>query len=626
MAKIPVYSVYPDNGHSPLGLAAIIAFAKRYKDGVLEQAFDFVPGYVDGPRAVLEKVLTGRPGVILCSDYVWTTVRNFQLSGLLKSGLPGSIVIHGGPDVPKYEDSCRAFFARYPILDIAVRGEGEIVTAELLEQLAAQGLESAARDPSFLSAVPGITFRNGADIVRTGERPQVRTLDAFPSPYLTGHFVPQEVARWKAVVLETNRGCPYGCAFCDWGSLTLSKIRKFDLDQVEAEIAWVAEHKIPIMWIADANFGIFERDVRIAQVIADAARTHGYPKQVILSYAKNATARLATIVSTLCSAGVMAHGIVSIQTRDEDTLTAINRSNISTQRYEELIEVFRSNRLPMSTDLMMGLPGSTPETFKGDLQFFYDRRVGLKVYPTRLLPNSPMAHPDYMAKHKIKIDAENRVVESASFSQADLARMRRISKLYAGMVQARALKYPLLYLQLEHGLRSLDVLDALQERMESDPASVSQIVDSVEEYRENFAAMTVAEWTVFYAQFAAFVAGRYGVDDAAFRIVLQVQAAVVPAPDRPLPAELAMAHDFAAWHAQLGRVRNIEDARAAAPPRLTQFGPGVLHISDPNDLCGANAHFLQDLYDIHIIEWELSSALMPDYLLPVTTQQHALVD
>ena len=33
-------------------------------------------------------------------------------------------------------------------------------------------------------------------------------------------------------MLESNRGCPYGCTFCDWGSATLSKVRNFDLDRV----------------------------------------------------------------------------------------------------------------------------------------------------------------------------------------------------------------------------------------------------------------------------------------------------------------------------------------------------------------------------------------------------------
>ena len=45
-------------------------------------------------------------------------------------------------------------------------------------------------------------------------------------------------------ILETNRGCPYGCTFCDWGSATLSRIRKFDLDRVFAELEWCAQHEV----------------------------------------------------------------------------------------------------------------------------------------------------------------------------------------------------------------------------------------------------------------------------------------------------------------------------------------------------------------------------------------------
>jgi hypothetical protein len=131
----------------------------------------------------------------------------------------------------------------------------------------------------------------------------------------------------------------------------------------------------------------------------------------------------------------------------------------------------------------------------------------------------------------------------------------------------------------------------------------------MEDYRANFQVMTVGEWDAFYAQFAAFVAERYGIDDAAFRVVLQVQAAVMPATDRQLPGRLTLAHDFAAWHAQLDRVRDIDDAGAAAPMHLTAFAPGELNVSDPEELCGANAHTLAELYDIHIVAWELSSAL-----------------
>src|SRR5947209_2679156 len=49
------------------------------------------------------------------------------------------------------------------------------------------------------------------------------------SPWLTGLLDPSmELARkhgYRVVApWETNRGCPYSCTFCDWGSNTLSKL------------------------------------------------------------------------------------------------------------------------------------------------------------------------------------------------------------------------------------------------------------------------------------------------------------------------------------------------------------------------------------------------------------------
>ena len=444
--KVPVYCVYKNHlQYSPLALGMIVSFARHYKGELLEQYYDFSvsqPAYSDGEDLVAAVEKNG-PGIVLFSDYLWTLSYHLESSRRVKQYSAGCITVHGGPSFPKYEKACEEYFQQYPFVDIGIRGEGEVTTAELLEQLA---LHRDAPDRMFLASVLGLTFRDPVSgaIVRTPERPSAREIASFPSPYLSGHFQVDEASGWRAAVLETNRGCPYGCTFCDWGSATQQKIRRFSFERVAAEIEWLARCGIPVLWIADANFGIFPQDIEVAKKIAEMKMRYGAPRQVVTNYAKNGTDRLAMIIQVFQNAGIAAPGIISIQSQDQQVLANVHRSNIKTKYYEELIAVFRKLRLPISTDLMIGLPGATVTTFRNDLQFFFDRRVKSKAYLTMVLPNSPMADPGYIGLFQIKTDKGRFITATTSYSLDDRLEMQSLFKFYDALIGYSLVKYILL--------------------------------------------------------------------------------------------------------------------------------------------------------------------------------------
>ena len=130
---------------------------------------------------------------------------------------------------------------------------------------------------------------------------------------------------------------------------------------------------------ADANFGIFERDVDIARHVAALKERHGYPKQFATNYAKNTVKHLEQIVEIVADAGIVTEGLLSLQTTDADTLSVIDRTNIKLDKYEELARAFRRAKLPLFGDLMLGLPGSTVDSFRNDLQMCVDTEVAGKV-------------------------------------------------------------------------------------------------------------------------------------------------------------------------------------------------------------------------------------------------------
>src|SRR5439155_22402978 len=118
------------------------------------------------------------------------------------------------------------------------------------------------------------SFHAGDRVVHTPDRERLKDLDVIPSPILSNLFLAYEGT--PLGIIETNRGCPYSCTFCDWGSNIASKIRKFSIERVFAELEWCAQHQIAGVMCADANFGVFERDVEIAQKVADLKRQYGF--------------------------------------------------------------------------------------------------------------------------------------------------------------------------------------------------------------------------------------------------------------------------------------------------------------------------------------------------------------
>src|SRR5262249_42218501 len=119
-------------------------------------------------------------------------------------------------------------------------------------------------------------------------------------------------------VWETNRGCPYSCSFCDWGSNIMSKVRRFDIERVRAEAEWIARMGTQVILLVDANVGILPRDTEIADFLCAAKAKYGYPKSIYYSAAKNNPERSIEIAQKFAAAGFIDSHFMAVQhTRKE---------------------------------------------------------------------------------------------------------------------------------------------------------------------------------------------------------------------------------------------------------------------------------------------------------------------
>src|SRR5581483_2084742 len=130
-------------------------------------------------------------------------------------------------------------------------------------------------------------------------------------------------------------------------------------------------------------------------------------------YAKNTHQHLIDIIALFLDAELISTGIVSIQTRDDRTLGIVRRKNIKTREYDKLRAEFQRRNLPLAVQLMIGLPGATLQTIEDDLSYYFDTSMEVQLFRTVMLPNSPMADPDYQATHELKARHDGLLVSTA---------------------------------------------------------------------------------------------------------------------------------------------------------------------------------------------------------------------
>lgn len=326
--------------------------------------------------------------VIAFSCYLWNWEYNLALAKRIRQYAPNVLIVFGGPQVPNRPLETN-FFKRHPYIDSVVLTEGEISFTECLKK-----------------------FINGHK-KKIYQASRLNDLN-IPSPYLTGLFdqliLDNPGVLWNTT-LETNRGCPFHCTFCDWGSLTYSKVKKFDEERVYSEIEWIGKHGIDYLVLADANFGIFkERDYKIANKLCETKRKYNFPTNINIPFTKNSNSYVVDMVKLFNDSNMSRGMTISFQSLDETVLSNIKRTNMDINNAGELFKLLDQNQLTHYSELILGLPAETVESWSRGLinLISMGQHQCIDVFYATLLENSEMNHPAYKDKFGIKsVEVEN---------------------------------------------------------------------------------------------------------------------------------------------------------------------------------------------------------------------------
>ncbi|MCU1499837.1 MAG: hypothetical protein JWM47_3790 [Acidimicrobiales bacterium] len=578
---VPVWSFWSTADGPPVGAAAVVAYARVWDGGRLNDRYDL--RRMDTPAAVVAEVAAHPgPGILLCGNYDWSLAANLAVVERARQQRPDLLVIHGGPSTPSGATDSEPFLRALDGLHVAVAGEGELTFVELLDNLSFDPDGRASLDG--LDEVEGLRYlRQDGSFVDTGSRTRHDTLADFPSPLLSGELDRVPLDELNIIALETNRGCPYSCTFCDWGAATMSRIRQFPIERVHGEMEWLAERGVEVWYVSDANFGIVARDVEIAEMIGRFRTETGHPRQVIVFPAKNSTERYLQIMDSFIAAGIAMKAALALQTRNAETLAAVRRSNIKTSSYDHLAAESRRRGLPLLTELMVGLPGSTVDSFKEDLQWGIDRQVRAFIYPTVVLPNSPMNDPAYREELEIRM-VDGRIVSTSSFTAADRRRMDQLTHAFHCLEVFGTLRHVLRYLQWDHGRRAIDMIEAILDvvtvRAEAYPLLAFHLAQF-----ENV-LMPPVGWRPFFEEAERLLVDELGVTpDSGLRTALDVTRHLLVWPGRTYPSTIELDHDYVSYFrsAQASLIETGEPGRPDRP--LGDHGPGLLEVDgDPLDV------------------------------------------
>ena len=461
-----------NTAYLPLASGLIQAYAQSKPE--IKEHYEFMPIVYkrDLPRNIMP--LYDDPSVAAFSVCSWNEQLCLQVARKVKELFPECLIVFGGPQVPF---DAEQYFNEHDFLDVAVRGEGERAFAQVLERFA---------ESRNFSGIPGISYRDpaaGCYRKNDAEQPPLHNneLDVFPSPYLEGvfdDFMTMDM-KWQAVI-ETNRGCPFPCAYCFWGQAGLNnKFRYFSLDRVAKEIEWCAKHDMAYLFCADSNFGMLDRDKEVVSILINTKERYGYPERFRVNWGKNTDDRIFSLAKLLHDHELEKAITISFQTFNETALANVNRKNIKLSTFENLQSKYAEHNVPTYSEMILGLPGETYDSWIDGLEKCLT--AGIKnnvfIYLCQVLPNTFMARAEYLKKYGIQtvraplneghgaihepsevVEYEDVIIETSSMSMDEWRRAVVFSWVLQAFVALKLGFFLLIYLKNKYDMSYSDII------------------------------------------------------------------------------------------------------------------------------------------------------------------------
>lgn len=340
------------------------------------------------PRA-RAAIAEGLRPVVGFSCYTWNVAEFLEVIARVRADCPEMLIVVGGPHVQEAEE-----FLTSDGIDLVVLGEGEITFSALLD---------AGNDPNCIE-IDGLGYvAADGSVCRTATRARSKELDEFPTALDVIDLRDENgQPRYQRAAVETSRGCPFKCAFCEWGTGAIgTKMYQFSIERFRSDCERLVEGGIHDIWLCDSNFGALKEDVEKARALVDLRKRTGLPSTFATSWHKHHNARVQEIVLMMHENGLLQHYNLALQTLTPLALELSHRTNMKSNAYEPIAKAMSEAGISIATELIWGLPGDTLAEFESHLDSLAAIFPNINIFGYTLLPGTEF----YRRREEYQIDA-----------------------------------------------------------------------------------------------------------------------------------------------------------------------------------------------------------------------------
>ncbi|MGD8328871.1 MAG: radical SAM protein [Acidobacteriota bacterium] len=385
------------------GIKRVLAAAAA--DPALQGAeFAFIDFRRDDVGAYVDAILEFEPDLIGFSVYIWSSLLLTEVARRVKQRRPRCVIVFGGPSARTALFDLPPYGSPGDYLDAVVESEGEMTFCEISRH------HELSR--SGLAAIGGLHVPNGSGWINTGPRTPIARLDDIASPFQLGLMPGHSVA-----YLETYRGCPMSCAFCEWGRAD-NPGTVFSEDYIAAELAAYAAADVPAVFLVDAGLNLnaqaFE-NLFAAEKQVGFLRNAGFWCEVYPSLIKEEQ------MEFIASVGGSSYLGIGLQSLDDEVLRNLQRP-FKRDRFETVIHQL-APIADVEIQIIFGLPTDNPDGFKKTLDYAMSFPAGVRAYHCLVLPDALLtrSRPEW----DVQFDPYTLEMTScAGWSHAELQEMR----------------------------------------------------------------------------------------------------------------------------------------------------------------------------------------------------------